>query len=163
MGGVHKTIERQRSSPMTSLLIAIHVLAAVLLMGPVMITVSAYQGQMMKAKDGDAKALGAATTLHRLTSQYGPLSAIVPVAGIAVFLTNLSAFGSEGRFHISILLAVIAWVILIAVIIPRQKKTLAALEGGDQGVDFAKEKKQLSMFGGIFNLLWIITALLMFV
>ncbi|MEY8577905.1 DUF2269 domain-containing protein [Corynebacteriaceae bacterium 6-324] len=148
---------------MTSLLIAIHVLAAVLLMGPVMITVSAYQGQMMKAKDGDAKALGAATTLHRLTSQYGPLSAIVPVAGIAVFLTNLSAFGSEGRFHVSILLAVIAWVILIAVIIPRQKKTLAALEGGDQVVDFAKEKKQLSMFGGIFNLLWIITALLMFV
>lgn len=163
MGGVRKTIERQRSSPMTSLLIAIHVLAAVLLMGPVMITVSAFQGQMMKAKDGDAKALGAATTLHRLTSQYGPLSAIVPVAGIAVFLTNLSAFGSEGRFHISILLAVIAWVILIAVIIPRQKKTLAALEGGDQVVDFAKEKKQLSMFGGIFNLLWIITALLMFV
>ncbi|MDN6709662.1 MAG: DUF2269 domain-containing protein [Corynebacterium casei] len=148
---------------MTSLLIAIHVLAAVLLMGPVMITVSAYQGQMMKAKDGDTKALGAATTLHRLTSQYGPLSAIVPVAGIAVFLTNLSAFGSEGRFHISILLAIIAWVILIAVIIPRQKKTLAALEGGDQVVDFAKEKKQLSMFGGIFNLLWIITALLMFV
>lgn len=163
MGGVHKTIERQRSSPMTSLLIAIHVLAAVLLMGPVMITVSAYQGQMMKAKDGDTKALGAATTLHRLTSQYGPLSAIVPVAGIAVFLTNLSAFGSEGRFHISILLAIIAWVILIAVIIPRQKKTLAALEGGDQVVDFAKEKKQLSMFSGIFNLLWIITALLMFV
>lgn len=148
---------------MTSLLIAIHVLAAVLLMGPVMITVSAYQGQMMKAKDGDTKALGAATTLHRLTSQYGPLSAIVPVAGIAVFLTNLSAFGSEGRFHISILLAIIAWVILIAVIIPRQKKTLAALEGGDQVVDFAKEKKQLSMFSGIFNLLWIITALLMFV
>lgn len=163
MGGVHKTIERQRSSPMTSLLIAIHVLAAVLLMGPVMITVSAYQGQMMKAKDGDAKALGAATTLHRLTSQYGPLSAVVPVAGIAVFLTNLSVFGSEGRFHISILLAIIAWVILIAVIIPRQKKTLAALEGGDQVVDFAKEKKQLSMFSGIFNLLWIITALLMFV
>ncbi|MDN5706750.1 DUF2269 domain-containing protein [Corynebacterium casei] len=148
---------------MTSLLIAIHVLAAVLLMGPVMITVSAYQGQMMKAKDGDTKALGAATTLHRLTSQYGPLSAVVPVAGIAVFLTNLSVFGSEGRFHISILLAIIAWVILIAVIIPRQKKTLAALEGGDQVVDFAKEKKQLSMFSGIFNLLWIITALLMFV
>lgn len=163
MGGVYKTIERQRSSPMTSLLIAIHVLAAVLLMGPVMITVSAYQGQMMKAKDGDSKALGAATTLHRLTSQYGPLSAIVPVAGIAVFLTNLSAFGSEGRFHISILLAVIAWVILIAVIIPRQKKTLAALESGSRDVDFVKEKKQLSMFGGIFNLLWIITALLMFV
>ena len=147
---------------MTSLLIAIHVLAAVLLMGPVMITVSAYQSQMMKAKDGDAKALGAATTLHRLTSQYGPISAIVPVVGIAIFLTNLSAFGSQGRFHISILLSAVAWILLIAMIIPRQKKTLAALESGSNAVDFTKEKKQLSMFGGIFNLLWIITALLMF-
>lgn len=163
MGGVHKTIERQRSSPMTSLLIAIHVLAAVLLMGPVMISVSAFQGQMLKAKDGDAKALGAASTLHRLTSQYGPLSAIVPIAGLAVFLTNLDAFGSEGRFHASVALTLVAWIILIALIIPRQKKTLAAIESGSQDVDFEKQKKQLSMFGGIFNLLWIITAILMFI
>src|SRR5699024_9079067 len=109
------------------------------------------------------KVVAAATTLHRLTSQYGPISAIVPVAGIAIFLTNLSVFGTQGRFHISILLSVIAWVLLIAVIIPRQKKTLEALESGSNAVDFTKAKKQLSMFGGIFNLLWIITALLMFV
>src|SRR5699024_4680889 len=163
MGGVHKTIERQRSSPMTSLLIAIHVLAAVPLMGPVMITVAAYQGQMIKAEDGDTTALGAAPTLHRRTDQYGPVSAIVPVAGIAIYLTHLSVFCTQGRFHISILLPVIACVLLIAVIIPRQKKTLEALESGSNAVDFTKAKKQLSMFGGIFNLLWIITALLMFV
>ena len=148
---------------MTSLLIALHVLAAVLLMGPVMITVSTYQGQMMKAKDGDAKALGAATTLHRLTSQYGPLSAIVPILGLALFLTNMSVFGTQGRFHVSILLSVIAWVILVALIIPRQKKSLAALESGDNSVDFEDHKKKLSMFGGIFNLLWVITAILMFI
>ena len=147
---------------MTSLLIALHVLAAVLLMGPVMITVSTYQGQMMKAKDGDAKALGAATTLHRLTSQYGPLSAIVPILGLALFLTNMSVFGTQGRFHVSILLSVIAWVILVALIIPRQKKSLAALESGDNSVDFEDHKKKLSMFGGIFNLLWVVTAILMF-
>ena len=29
-------------------------------------------------------------------------------------------------------------------------------------VDFAKTKSQLAMFGGIFNLLWIITFILMF-
>ena len=147
---------------MTSLLIALHVLAAVLLMGPVMITVSTYQGQMMKAKDGDAKALGAATTLHRLTSQYGPLSVIVPILGLALFLTNMSVFGTQGRFHVSILLSVIAWVILVALIIPRQKKSLAALESGDNSVDFEDHKKKLSMFGGIFNLLWVVTAILMF-
>ena len=148
---------------MTSLLIAIHVLAAVLLMGPTMIAVSSYQVQMLKAKDGDAKALGAANSLHRLTAQYGPLSGIVPIAGIAVFLSNMEAFGTQGRFHFSILLSLIAWGILIGLIIPRQKKSMKALENGDSTVDFQKEKKQLSMFGGIFNLLWIITALLMFV
>ena len=75
-----------------------------------------------ESQDGDAKALGAASTLHRLTSQYGPLSAIVPIAGLAVFLTNLDAFGSEGRFHASVALTLVAWIILIALIIPRQKK-----------------------------------------
>src|SRR5699024_11461972 len=128
---------------MTSLLIALHVLAAVLLMGPVMITVSTYQGQMMKAKDGDAKALGAATTLHRLTSQYGPLSAIVPILGLALFLTNMSVFGTQGRFHVSILLSVIAWVILAALIIPRQKKSLAALESGDSSVRSEEHTSEL--------------------
>src|SRR5699024_2963376 len=147
---------------MTSLLIALHVLAAVLLMGPVMITVSTYQAHMRQAKDGDAKALGAATTLHRLTSQYGPLSAIVPILGLALFLTNMSVFGTQGRFHVSILLSVIAWVILVALIILRQKKILAALECGDRSVVFADHKKKLSMFGGIFNLLWVVTAIMMF-
>src|SRR5699024_10404471 len=99
---------------MTSLLIALHVLAAVLLMGPVMMTVSTYQAQMTKAKAGDANALGAATTSQRLTAQYGPLSALVPILGLALSLTNMSVFGTQGRFHVSILLSVIAWVIVVA-------------------------------------------------
>src|SRR5690625_6634832 len=107
----------------------------------------------MQAKVGNTNTSGTATTLHRLTRHYGPISAIVPVAGIAIILTNLSVFGTQGRFHISTLLSVISWALLIAVIIPRHKNTSESLESGSNTVDFTKANKHLSTFGGISNLL----------
>ncbi|MDY3126626.1 MAG: DUF2269 domain-containing protein [Corynebacterium sp.] len=148
---------------MTSLLIALHIIAAVLLLGPVTVAVSTYQIQMIKASQGDQRSVGAAETLHRITNTYGFLSAIVPIIGIAIFLLNLDVFGTRGNFHASILLSVIAWGILIFLIIPRQKSTLRALQAGSANrVDMVSEKKKLSMFGGIFCLLWLVTAILMF-
>lgn len=152
---------------MTSLLIAIHVIAAILLIGPVTVAVSSYQGQMLAAHNGEASALGSARTLHGITTNYGYISAIVPVVGIAVFLTDLSTYGKQGQFHASILLAIIAWALLFFLIIPRQKASLDALGSEQAGAatefDFAKAKKQLSMYGGIFSLLWVIVAVLMFI
>lgn len=148
---------------MTTVVMAIHVLAAIVLLGPVVVSVSMFQGQMMRAKQGDDTALGAAQTLHRITNTYGLFSALVPILGLAVFLTDLNTYGSQWQFHTSILLSIIAWGLLIFLVIPRQKQALAALEGESQEpFDYSKAKKQLSMFGGIFNLLWIITAILMF-
>ena len=161
---------------MISLLIALHVLAAILLIGPVTVATSAFPAQMMKAANGDAAAFGATKTLHRISNTYGYLSAIVPVIGVAIFLVGISNFGTQGQYHASILLAIIAWIILLFVIVPRQKSVLAALEkkagaGADTdaadaakaSTDLAKDKKQLSMFSGIFALLWIVTAILMFI
>ncbi|MFS0468796.1 DUF2269 domain-containing protein, partial [Corynebacterium striatum] len=82
--------------------------------------------------------------------------------GIAVFLTDLAAYKSDIQFHIAILLAVIAWCLLFFLIIPKQKKAVAALEGAG-AVDVEGTKKQLSAFSGIFNLLWMICAILMFI
>ena len=81
----------------------------------------------------------------------------------------------EGRFHASILLSVIAWGILFFLIVPRQKKMMAALglSDDDDGVpsekhagaatieNWDKAVSQLSMFGGIFSALWVIVAVLM--
>lgn len=147
---------------MTSFLIFLHVIAAILLIGPVCVSTSTYQTQMAKAAQGDSSALGAARVLHNITNTYGYISAIVPILGIAIFLVDLSAYKSEIQFHIAILVAIVAWCLLFFLIIPKQKKSLAALDGG-AAIDFAGAKKSLSALGGIFNLLWIICACLMFV
>ena len=157
---------------MTTLLIVLHVLAAVLFIGPVTVAVSTFQTQAVKAQAGDARAAGAATVLHKLTSLYGILAALVPLLGVAIMMTD-SAYWSDGRFHIAITLAVIAWIILLLLIIPRQKKmmgSLGLLDPADhdpendvlEGAKFAKAKSQLSMFGGIFSLLWVLMLILMY-
>ncbi|HIX79454.1 MAG TPA: DUF2269 domain-containing protein [Candidatus Corynebacterium faecipullorum] len=147
---------------MTSLLIFLHAFAAILLVGTVCISTSAFPAQLAKAGAGDASAAGAAGILNKITSTYGYISAIVPVIGLAVFLTDLAAYKSQVQFHIALLLSVIAWVILLVVVIPKQNQAMAAI-ATPGSADVAKLKKQLAMFSGIFNLLWVICAILMYV
>ncbi|MCQ9346545.1 DUF2269 domain-containing protein [Corynebacterium phoceense] len=155
---------------MTTLAIAIHVIAAILLVGPVMVSTSMFPAQIATAKGGNT---GALSILHRITKTYGLFSAIVPVLGVAVFLTDLATYGKQGQFHASIALAIVAWALLIFVVIPKQKAVVAALGGdtdtvqaaapADKPVDLEKSRSQIAMFSGIFNLLWIIIAILMFI
>ncbi|ACP32625.1 hypothetical protein [Corynebacterium aurimucosum] len=147
---------------MTSLLIFLHAFAAILLVGTVCISTSVFPAQLAKAGAGDASAAGAAGILNKITSTYGYISAIVPVIGLAVFLTDLATYKSEVQFHIALLLSVIAWVILLVVVIPKQNQAMAAI-ANPGSADVTKLKKQLSMFSGIFNLLWVICAILMYV
>lgn len=157
---------------MTTILIVFHVLAAVLFLGPVTVAISTFQTQAVKAQAGDTRAAGAATVLHKLTNVYGMLAALVPLLGVGIMMTD-SAYWSDGRFHIAITLAVIAWLILLFLIIPRQKKmmgSLGLLDAADHDPEsdvlpaekFDKTKSQLSMFGGIFSLLWVIMLILMY-
>ncbi|MCQ9330167.1 DUF2269 domain-containing protein [Corynebacterium phoceense] len=155
---------------MTTLAIAIHVIAAILLVGPVMVSTSMFPAQIANAQGGNT---GALSILHRITKTYGLFSAIVPVLGVAVFLTDLATYGKQGQFHASIALAIVAWALLIFVVIPKQKAVVAALGGdtntvqaaapADKPVDLEKSRSQIAMFSGIFNLLWIIIAILMFI
>lgn len=146
-------------------LIALHVLAAILFLGPVTVAVSSFQVKALKASEGDVASHGAAQTLANITKNYGMLSAIVPVIGITIFLTDMATYGKMGQFHASILLAVIAWALLFFLIVPRQQKALDVLAnpGAEGSFDWAKMKSQLSMFGGIFSLLWVVIAILMFI
>ena len=148
---------------MSSLLIFLHVFAAILLVGTVCISTSAFPGQLAKAGSGDASAAGAAGVLNKITSTYGYISAIVPVIGLAVFLTDLNYYKSQVQFHIALLLAVIAWVILLVVVIPKQNKAMAAIATPGAGADITKLRKKIAMFSGVFNLLWVICAILMYV
>ncbi|RNE48429.1 DUF2269 domain-containing protein [Corynebacterium alimapuense] len=155
---------------MITILIVLHVLAAVLFIGPVTVAVSSFQVQATRAHEGDSSAAGAATVLHKITTTYGVLAALVPLFGVAIMFLD-GGYWREGRYHAAIALAVIAWVLLLLAIIPRQKKMMGALGLLDAGdfdpekdavANWAKTKSQLSMFGGIFSLLWIIMLVLMY-
>ena len=68
------------------------------------------------------------------------------------------------------MLSVIAWAILLAMVIPQQRKmmgTIGALPAADADPsdvtnNFEKSKAKATAGAGIFNLLWMLTLILMF-
>ena len=76
---------------------------------------------MAKAAQGDQAALGSARVLHNITNTYGYISAIVPILGLGAFLSDIDAYKSAVNFHIAILVAIIAWCLLLFVILPKQR------------------------------------------
>ncbi|WP_151530002.1 MULTISPECIES: DUF2269 domain-containing protein [Corynebacterium] len=154
---------------MSTVMLALHVLSAVLFLGPVTVAVSTFHVQAAHAHNGNDKAKGSAALLYRISNTYGLLSLLVPLLGFGVMFSNLDAWIKEGLLHTSILLSVIAWAVLYFLILPRQKAMaaeLGILDADDMPEnatvqDWDKAKSQLSMFGGIFSLLWIIIFALM--
>lgn len=151
--------------------VLVHVVAAILLLGPVTVAVSAFPRQATTALSGDTRAAGTAGYLHSMTKNYGLWSTAVPLLGLGALFTDLE-YLTSGALHVSILLAVIAWAVLFFVVVPRQKSVVAAfdpeaIEADAAGevhpaADPVKTAKQLNMFGGIFSALWVIVAILMF-
>lgn len=151
------------------LLTALHVLTAILFLGPVTVATSTFHVKAFAAHQGDEAAKGAASTLYRITQTYGILSLLVPLLGFALMFTG--NYWTDGKFHVSIALSVIAWALLLFVITPRQTRMMNALRLLPEDeltpeatiTDWNKAKGQLSMFGGIFALLWVIIAILMMI
>ena len=139
-------------------------------LGPVTIGTSAFAPKARAAKNGDDAAKGSVALLYRLSHMYGLLSLLVPLLGVGVMIAT-GAYWRDGRFHVSILLSVIAWALLIFMILPRQRAIVAALgvlKDADEkdlkagaAVDWEKTPKMLSMFSGIFALLWVVIFVLM--
>ncbi|QGU01753.1 hypothetical protein CKALI_04370 [Corynebacterium kalinowskii] len=147
-------------------MLILHILTAILFLGPVTVATSTFHVKALAAHNRDTDARGAAALLHKISSTYGMLSLLVPLLGIAEFIAE--GLFSEGQFHAAIGLSVVAWAVLFFLILPRQRKMIAALgldaeAGATEIADWKKAKGQLSMFAGIFNLLWLVTAGLMFI
>ncbi|SQG64454.1 hypothetical membrane protein [Corynebacterium renale] len=159
---------------MNTVLLILHVLTAVLFLGPVTVATSTFHTHAMKVREGNPDAVhaaGAAKVMHKITNVYGILSLLVPMFGVAIMFTDMGLYFRDGRYHLSIGLAIIAWALLFFLIIPKQRTMMGALglkedfEEGDQAYvinDWGKAKKQLSMFGGIFALLWVVMGIVMF-
>lgn len=149
-----------------NILVIVHIIAAILFLGPVAVASSLYPAFALQATGGDQSALGSARILHRITNTYALLSLLVPLAGLGMFIFD-SAYMKQGKFHAAILISVIAWAVLFFLVLPRQKALLSlATDPAAHAAEPDKApalKKQLAMFSGIFNALWIIAAVLMFI
>ncbi len=144
----------------TKILLTLHVLAAIVAVGPVTVAASMFPpaARRVPATDG-AVAVGTVQLLHRICRVYAAIGVSVPVLGLATALA-MGVLGS-GWLITSIALTAAAAGILIAFVLPRQEELLGQL-GAEKVVEPAATVR-LAMFTGIFNLLWATVTVLMIV
>lgn len=156
---------------MNTFFVFLHVAAAIILLGPVVIASSMFPAEASKARAGGEESTGRASVLHKITRNYGLLSLLAPLLGGVVMAAEWDVHKSNYLLHTAIVLSVIAWAILLGMVIPQQRKIMGSLGAldpadaapGDVTENFEKAKAKAAAGAGIFNLLWFLTLILMFV
>lgn len=139
---------------MTKFLLAVHVLAAIVAVGPVTVAASMFPPAARRAlaAPDDPGATGTLSLLHRICRMYAVVGVVVPAFGFAT-ASEMGVLGSAWLVT-SIALTAVAGVVLAALVLPAQS---ALVEG--RGTNPAR----LAMFTGVFNLLWATVTVLMIV
>ncbi|PPS73761.1 hypothetical protein [Streptomyces sp. MH60] len=157
---------------MTKFLLSLHVLAAIVAVGPVTVAASMFPAAARRVPvdvpvgggggDGGGADAGDVRTvrlLHRICRVYAGLGIAVPVLG---FATAASMGVLQDAWLItSVTLTAVAAGLLAAFVLPRQEELLQQLADG-QPVERARTAR-LAMFTGLFNLLWATVTILMIV
>ncbi|WP_320779964.1 hypothetical protein [Streptomyces sp. CRN 30] len=161
---------------MTKLLLSLHVLAAIVAVGPVTVAASMFPPAVRRTAlpatagtgtpatagtgtpDGDGT--GTVRLLHRICRVYAGLGIAVPLLG---FVTA-QAMGVLGDAWLiaSVVLTAAAAGVLIVLVLPGQEDLLRRLDGGHGTVERARTVR-LAMVTGLFNLLWAAVTVLMIV
>ncbi|MFI7236496.1 DUF2269 family protein [Streptomyces cyaneofuscatus] len=152
---------------MTKLFLSLHVIAAVLAIGPVTVVASMFPKALRRAHaaQGDREAYAALRLLHRICRVYAGVGIAVPVFGFAT-ASSLGVLGSAWLI-VSILLTAAAAAVLVLLILPAQGRALATVStpepgaGGEASVHRAAGR--LAMLTGVFNLLWATVTVLMII
>ncbi|MFG2571119.1 hypothetical protein [Streptomyces sp. NPDC048481] len=141
---------------MTKFLLALHVLAAIVAVGPVTVAASMFPPAARKALAApeDTGAAGTVRLLHHICQVYAAVGIAVPVFGF----TTASAMGVMGDPWLiaSIVLTVLAAGVLLLLVLPRQEVLV-------EGRGARATTVRLAMFTGVFNLLWATVTVLMIV
>jgi hypothetical protein len=141
----------------TKLLLSIHVLAALIAIGPVAIAASMFPAAARRAAAGDARDLAVLRTLHRICRVYAVAGIAVPVFGLAT-ASSLHVLGDPWLI-VSIVLTAVAAGVLALLVLPRQQRVLAGLSAAHDD----RAPARLARYTGIFNLLWAAVTVLMIV
>ena len=139
---------------MTKALLALHVIAAIIAIGPVTVAASMFPAA---ARSADAARVG---LLVRICRVYAVISVAVPVFGFAT-ASALHVLGSPWVLA-SIGLTALAAGVLGFVILPAQDRIVVTLWPAGEAPEFdPKTVTRLAMCTGIFNLLWASVTVLM--
>ncbi|MEU2774009.1 hypothetical protein ABZ646_13975 [Streptomyces sp. NPDC007162] len=150
---------------MTKFLLAVHVLAAIVAIGPVTVAASMFPPAARRAIEApdDARAAGTLLLLHRICRVYALVGVVVPVFGFAT-ASSMHVLGSAWLIT-SIALTALAALVLVALVLPRQTALVEGgpAEGTGGGGGTRQATVRLAMFTGLFNLLWAVVTVLMIV
>lgn len=146
---------------MSAFLLSVHVLAAILAIGPVAVTASMFPrfARLALDKPTDPRRGAVVRALHRITRNYAVIGVLVPVFGLATG-ASIGVLGDPWLI-VSIVLTAGAGAMLIGVVLPGQRRTLRSLDVGAKSADLARVVPRLGLHAGIFNLLWAIVVVLM--
>ncbi|WP_338693213.1 hypothetical protein V2W30_02375 [Streptomyces sp. Q6] len=145
---------------MTKILLSLHVLAAVLAVGPVAVAASMFPRTLrLTSGSPDGATLASSRTVHRICRVYAGVGVAVPLFGFAT-ASSLGVLGSAWLIA-SIVLTTAAAGVLALGILPAQE---AALDRAEQGeAPGGGLPRRLALLTGVFNLLWATVTVLMIV
>ncbi|MCX4236367.1 protease [Streptomyces ortus] len=164
---------------MTKFLLVLHVLVAIVAVGPVTVAASMFPPSARRAlADPDnPRATETVRLLHRICRVYAALGIAVPVLGMATALSMGVLY--DTWLIVSMVLTGIAAAVLLALVLPRQEEIIEAVGAGvgeaagtsgaagtSASAAVAVDPRltvRLAMFTGIFNLLWATVTILMIV
>lgn len=127
---------------MSAVFLSAHVVLAILAIGPIAVAASIFPRYV------DSPA--AARALYRICATYSAVGVAVPLLGVGTAMTM--GVLTDTWVLVSIGLTAVAAAVLIAAVLPAQRRTL---DGAGPGA--------LAMTTGIFNLLWVAVTILMIV
>ncbi|WP_330479414.1 DUF2269 family protein [Streptomyces platensis] len=160
---------------MTKLLLSLHVLAAIVAIGPIAVAASMFLRYARLSASGDVQEPNGQTTafLHKICRGYTVVGIAVPVLGVATG-ARMGVL-TDAWLLTSIVLTAAAAALLLTAVLPGQARLLAqpayASGPGGTGTDVATDAiaqlrsaaARLSVTTGMFNLLWAAVVILMIV
>ncbi|MDX2763647.1 protease [Streptomyces europaeiscabiei] len=115
---------------MTKFLLSLHVLAAIVAVGPITVAASMFPPSARKAlaEPGSERAVSAVRLLHRICRVYGGVGIAVPVLGFATAMSM--GVLKDAWLIVSMLLTALAAMVLLALVLPRQEEILEGIGAG---------------------------------
>ena len=167
----------RRRLAVNAFLLSIHVVAAILAIGPVAVAASMFPRVARAAivDPHNQRASAAALLLHRIVKVYTMIGIVVPVFGLAT-AASMGVLG-DAWLLVSIAITALAAAILVALIVPGQRLALERIDrepslervaepaaaNDTETVSSLRLTGRLGMQTGMFNLLWVVVVIIMIV